>query len=304
MPFLLCSNNVNSPGLSQMIHLMRWVVASQRLQILQQADSISISVDDRADFRVVRYKCSFRSVDAFKAACGSVVPAIHSCSKESDLEAWCEIEPLAKEGVLGVIRSGGNVPGNTIEAHNEDKSEKMAQTILTALRLACQDMDGHVDEDVFSRICSRIRHYASDQGSSAHKCGELLSQRPELTHLIWVSSDMAHQVRIASKDPLNANENFKAQWDRLFNAKHALVPDIQHSEVWKSRLIAAQKAILSRPSSSNSDSSMVSKVLHTFSFAKQRFDSTSTPMLKYCLILRAIALVCAMQAADDTWQCL
>ena len=287
-----------------MIRIMRWVVCSQRFQALQKSDSISISVDDRGDFRLVRYRCSFRDADTFASAIAPAVPAVQSFSRESTVDEWCEAEPLISEGVLAVIRTGGDTSSNTIEAHNEDKSEKMAQTILDALRAACQDMDKQTDEDALSRICSRIRHYASDQGASAHKCGEILSQHSDLQNLIWVSADMAHQVRIASKDPLHANDNFKAQWDRLFNAKHALVPDIQNSEVWKSRLIAAQKHFLSHSSPSRtSNNCVVEKVLKTFSFAKQRFDSTATPMMKYCCMLRPIALLCAMQAADDTWRC-
>ena len=108
---------------------------------------------------------------------------------------------------------------------------------------------------------------------------------------------MAHQVRIASKDPLHAQEPFQRQWERLFSARHALVPDIQYSEVWRSRLIAAQAEVLKSCRTQGAD---INKILHTFSFAKQRFDSTATPMLKYCCMIRAIALVCAMQAADDS----
>ena len=283
-----------------MIRIMRWVVWSQRYQALQKADSISISLDDRADFRVVRYRCSFRACSDFVAALAPAVPAVQSLTRESSLDEWCDAEVLTTEGILAVIRTGGDTSSNTINSHNEDKSEKMAQTVLEALKAACRNMDKQLDEDAHSRICSRVRHYASDQGGSAHKCGELLSQHADLPNLLWVSADMAHQVRIASKDPLYADDNFKAQWDRLFNARHALVPDIQNSEVWKSRLIAAQKHFLSSSSrTSSANTPVVDKVLKTFSFAKQRFDSTATPMMKYCCMLRPIAVLCAMQAADD-----
>ena len=288
-------------GLRQMIQIMGWVVWSQRLKALQEADSISISVDDRADFRVVRYRCSYSSRDAFQAAVAPAVPAVQSLRSSSKLEEWCEMEPLVVEGILGVMRTSGNLPTNTFDSHNADKSEKMAESIVEALRLACQDIDGQLNDDTLGKICSRVRHYASDQGTSAHKAGELLSCRAELPNLLWISCDMAHQVRIAAKDPLHANEEFEKQWERLFNKRHALIPDIQNSEVWKSRLIAAQKAVLASnsPSCPSCPSCPLDKVLHTFSFAKQRFDSTATPMMKYCCLLRAIALLCAMQAADE-----
>ena len=293
-----CSRMFAETGLRQMIQIMGWVVWSQRLKALQEADSISISVDDRADFRVVRYRCSYSSRDAFQAAVAPAVPAVQSLRSSSKLEEWCEMEPLVVEGILGVMRTSGNLPTNTFDSHNADKSEKMAESIVEALRLACQDIDGQLNDDTLGKICSRVRHYASDQGTSAHKAGELLSCRAELPNLLWISCDMAHQVRIAAKDPLHANEEFEKQWERLFNKRHALIPDIQNSEVWKSRLIAAQKAVLASNSPS-CPSCPLDKVLHTFSFAKQRFDSTATPMMKYCCLLRAIALLCAMQAADE-----
>jgi hypothetical protein len=40
--------------------------------------------------------------------------------------------------------------------------------------------------------------------------------------------------------------------------------------------------------------------MKTLSFAKQRFDSTATPMMRYCCMIRAIAILCAMQACDAT----
>ena len=207
------------------------------------------------------------------------------------------MEPLTAEGLLGVLRLGRDVSQNNIEQHDIDKSEKMADTVLEILQDVCSDTEGHVDKEALERICGRIQHFASDQGASVLKCGQVLTQRPQLSNLLWLSADAAHQVRIATKDPLSAQEGFKRQWDRLFSERHALVPDIQNSEVWRSRLIAAQKVVLRSCQTQGAD---VNKVLQTFSFAKQRFDSVATPMLKYCCMLRAIALVCALQAADAT----
>jgi hypothetical protein len=295
-----------------MIQVMAWVLRSQRLKRLKAAASISISVDDRAEFRLVRYRCSYDSPESFAAACSEDekldLPFLNSSSK---LEDWCALKAPVHDGVLAVIRSGGNVKSNTIASHDADKSERMAQTVMEALRQSCADVDNNVDEALFDEICRKVQHYVSDQGGSAHRCGQLLSRNAELCNFVWVSCDVAHQVRIASKDPLHANDHFKQQWDRLLNAKHALIPDIQNSEVWKSRLISAQKVLLraqavhavhavpAAPACSDASVMLeVDKVMHTFSFAKQRFDSTAVPMMKYCCMLRATAVVCAMQAAD------
>ena len=86
-----------------MIQIMHWVVRAQRKKVLCLAESISISVDDRADFRVMRYRCSFRSMEDFcqaaEAQAASAVPAspavpAASLCKSSSLEEWAAMEPL------------------------------------------------------------------------------------------------------------------------------------------------------------------------------------------------------------------
>ena len=280
-----------------MIHVMDRVIRADRLKTLHAASSISLSIDDRGDFRMVRYKCSFRSADAVEAAALDHRQPLQALTRASSLDDWCDVEPLSSEGVLATFKLGGAVPTNTLLSHDADKSEKMADSVLEALKQTCSGPDGSYDEASFSEIASKVKHYASDQGAAALKAGHLLTQRPQLPKLVWASADPAHQVRIASKDPLHARDRFKAQWERLFSAKHALVPDIQNSTVWKSRLVACQQEVL-RCGGQAPD---VQKVLQTFSFAKQRFDSTSLPLLKYCCMLKAIALLCAMQATDDPW---
>ena len=66
-------------GLTQMIQIMHWVVKCKRKKILLHAESISVSVGDRADFRIVRYRCSFRSLADWAEA--TAAPALH-LSKE------------------------------------------------------------------------------------------------------------------------------------------------------------------------------------------------------------------------------
>lgn len=280
-----------------MIHVMDRVIRADRLKALQAASSISLSVDDRGEFRMVRYKCSFRSREALENAALPQHLALHALTKASSLDDWCDIEPLSAEGLLATFKLGGAVASNTVQSHDADKSEKMADSVIEALTQTCTGPDGSFDEASFYEIASKVKHYASDQGAAALKAGQLLSQRAELPKFVWASADPAHQVRIASKDPLHARDQFKTQWERLFASKHALVPDIQNSNVWKSRLVACQQEVLRR----GGQGPDVQKVLQTFSFAKQRFDSTSLPLLKYCCMLKAIALLCAMQAADDAW---
>ena len=261
-------------------------------------------MDDRKDFRLVRYRCSLNP-----EAQGSGLRAQADSMQEQalagllpdvgpgglSLEDWSKIDPFVYDGLLGVYRLGGDVAENTLESHDHDKSDSMAKSILEVIRRACLDPDGDLDQESFAMIQSKVQHFASDQGPSAMKCGKIMPSI--MPTILWVSHDAAHQVRNAFKDPLHAVQEFSEQWERLFGGRHALIPDIQNSEVWKSRLMAAQRAVLDTYGKQGAG---MTRTVRALSFAAQRFDSTATPLLKYCCMVRAIALVCAMQAADVT----
>ena len=109
--------------------------------------------------------------------------------------------------------------------------------------------------------------------------------------LAWVSRDRAHQVLIACQDPL-LFPSFKSNGNvclRMEGGSHALIPDIQNSEVWKDRLMSAQQAVLKEHGSQGG----LEKAIQAFSFAQPRFDSTAEPMLEYSSI-----------ACFGHWQCL
>ena len=267
---------------------------------LLQASSVSLSVDDRKDYRLVRYRCSFipkqESSDQANPrdqAPGHEGPG-HNVQGDLSLKHWCDQKICVHEGLLGVYKIGGNVAENTLESHDADKSMSMAESIHTVMERTCQDPDGHVDADCLQEIGKKVRHFASDQGPSVAKCAKVLAVSPKLPNLVWVSFDAAHQVRLAFKDPLNAVPEFSEQWEHLFGTGKGIIPQIQHSEVWKSRLTAAQRLVLEQHGGQGG----VEKVLQSLSFAGHRFETGASPMFKYCCAIRSIATVCAMQAAD------
>ena len=281
-------------GLQRMILVMHWAVKQLRKHRLQSARCISISIDDRKDFRILRYRCDLQEAGAESKATGmkSVIQYPDGCAA---LEDWCSIGPAAVEGILGVFRIGQDSPDNTLESHNTDKSEAMADSVEEMLKRSCQDPEGVLDNEALQHIRNAIFHFSSDQGTTAAKCGKVFAAR--LPNLVWLSYDPAHQVRIAHKDPLHAVPAFEEQWQRLFASRHALVPDIQNSELWRSRLLAVQRKMLEVHGSQCG----VERVLKTFSFAQQRFDSTASPLFKYCCVVRAVAILCAAQATDVAW---
>ena len=273
-----------------MILVMHWAVKSLRLNRLAEAKSISLSVDDRKDFRLLRYRCNLPSPSPESKVQGSQ----NATKGPSCLEEWCDTCPLAAEGLLGVYRLGQDVPENTLEAHDADKSVSMAKTVHELIKRACSDPEGVIDQSSYEDIKANIRHFASDQGPSVNRCGKVLASDGLLANLVYCSFDAAHQVRIGCKDPLQALPGFETQWKQLFGGKEALLPSIQNSEVWTAKLLAAQNKVLEVYGKQGS----LEKTIKTFSFAPQRFDSSASPLLKYCSLIRAIAVLCGMQAAD------
>ena len=286
-------------GLKKLITVMHWAVKHIRKEKLQRARSISISVDDRKEYRLLRYRCSMQPSAhqglAGSAEDGSPGPQVPMAHGSRALEEWCSDCPtLAAEGLLGVHRLGGPAREQQLEFHDEDKAQAMTSSVLDLLTEACRDPEGKVDSEALQHLRAHVRHCASDQCPTVQKSGKQLATCAELPNLAWLSYDPAHQIRIAFQDPLHAVPDFNEQWQLLFAGRHALIPDIKNSEVWKNRLLAAQKAVLDKHGSQAG----LEKTMRAFSFAQPRFDSTATPMMKYCLLVRAIAILCAMQAVD------
>ena len=264
-----------------MILVMHWAVKQRRKERLLASRHVSISIDDRKEYRVVRYRCSLPSSPS-------------QADSSATLEDWCSTCTLAAEGLLGVYRVGADVPENTLESFDVDKSEAMVQTVKEVLRRAVQDPEGQVDQDARDHLKQTIRHFASDQGPSVAKAAKIIATDGDLPNLVYVSFDGAHQIRIASKDPLHVLPAFEQQWKRLFSRGSALLPAIQHSKAWQAKLVACQKKVLEVHGSQGG----LERALQTMSFAAHRFDSAASPLYKFCSMVRAIALLCGMQAVD------
>ena len=205
---------------------------------------------------------------------GAQVLGPQDSQDHKSLQDWCRTPVAASEGLLAVYKIGSAVPENTLETHDHDKAEAVQETVHEMIRRACQGPEGEVDDELHTHILTHVRHVATDQCPLVAKSMKMLANDPKLPSVCWVSYDAAHQVRIAFEDPLHAMPEFHAQWDRLFSGKNALVPDIQNSEVWKSRLMACQQAVLEQHGAQGG----LTKTMKAFSFAKPRFDSTAGPL--------------------------
>ena len=275
-----------------MILVMHWAVKEMRIKKLMQSKNISISVDDRKEYRLVRYRCSMPVAEPAQQDPEPVEQTDRSkVQGPMSLQEWASHDVLASEGVLGVFKVGVD---DSLESHDMDKSESMAKSIWEILKRMCQDPEGQCNSEALDHVAQSIRHFASDQGPNIAKVGKLLMSGGKFPNLVYLSFDAAHQIRIASKDPLHALPAFNQQFHRLFSGPNALLPAIQHSKAWQSKLLTCQQMVLKKHGVQGG----IDKALKSLSYAPHRFDSAATPLFKFCALIRAIAFLCGMQAAD------
>ena len=102
-------------------------------------------------------------------------------------------------------------------------------------------------------------------------------------------------IRIARKEPLIRTGRFETQHKRLFEDRHALIKDIQYSDLWQARLEECQRLVVRTDGSQGGG---VKHIMRHLSYAPQRFESWADPRRKYACCLNAIALILADIASD------
>ena len=190
-------------AIRKMVSAMAEAVRASQRDILRKARSVSIAVDDRKDFRLIRFRCDYVNVN-------SVSGNQHSAT-----------------GILSCRRLGGCASWQAIEDFDQDKSRDMADSILRAIDAFCT-VDGALDVSLRDHIVQNVRHFIADGGSSAQRAGRMLA-RGDFPNLVLVARDPAHTARITVRDPLRSAPRFAEIWGMLFDQQHALVPNIMNS---------------------------------------------------------------------------
>jgi len=100
-------------AIKQLVAIMSEVTRSKKREVLRSAWSISLSLDDRKDYRLIRFRCD--------GADGPVC------------------------GILAVLRGGGRASTSNMEALDEDKSKGIADSIIYAIEQLCTPVGGTLD---------------------------------------------------------------------------------------------------------------------------------------------------------------
>jgi hypothetical protein len=124
-----------------------------------------------------------------------------------------------------------------------------------------------------------------------------LAARDLFPNLLILIRDPAHAIRIAAK-ALHQDDVFGEVWHELFDARHALVPDLMNSPKWHDLLVAIQEENIRAVAMPGLNTKPLAGVLRNVAFAKQRFDSTAGPVGKMALMLLPAATLLAYIASD------
>ncbi len=248
-------------GVQALQEILVECIRMEKREWLRQASAVSLCVDDRGAYTILRFRC----------------------------DSGCSF----RGGVLGVTERVAS--GTLLEQFDEDACMRYAAVFRELVERFCTPLHGDVDGELLGHIRQSTRSFVSDGAPSVLKTGRLLKNNG-FPNIAFFIRDPAHAVRIAARDPLHADEKFGAFWTEVFDARHALIPDIQNSEVWRARFQACQKRVKDVLGHQGAG---LATILRHFSLAKHRFESFTSPARKYCLLLSSIALLLATIAGDE-----
>ena len=95
------------------------------------------------------------------------------------------------------------------------------------------------DEALKKHIIKTVLVVAAD-GDKGGRRIPFLAVRELFPNLLICIRDSAHSIRFAAQ-ALHADQVFGQVWHELFDARHALVPDLTNSKKWHDLLVAVQK---------------------------------------------------------------
>lgn len=291
-------------AVASMVMIQAEVVRQAKRDIIAASSSITISLDDRGAYRLIRFRCCTLNVNVeadddgggvgVSAPDGTGVARVSAARLTDDLHASMRVPGLESvySGVLGVVKCAD--PTAKLQELDEDYSQRMANSVVNAVRKACTPLKSEMDQALFRHFCRHVHTYLADGGSSVQKAGMLLQEH--FTRLRLVVRDTAHMLRSSCSEPIKQVAVFDDFWNDIFNSRHALVPDIQNSDAWRAKLLMAQNHVLSTKGKQGGGLKVALKHL---SFAKQRFDSAACPARKFCCMLSAIVVTLAVTAEDS-----
>ena len=231
---------VERRAFAQMQIVMQESIRRKKRCHLSRANSITLSVDDKKPYRLVRYKA-------------------------------CDTDGKIESGLLCVLCPLKVLMECDPEEWDEDKCVMAADSIADGIRGFCTPLGEGCNEILYSHIICNVRAFTADGAPYAQKTGRVLKDR-HCRNIVLIFRDACHMIRLACRDPLLCGEAYKKAWETLFGDK-CLMPQLQYSPEWRARLSMLQHLLLADDTLGGI---LKSKLKH-MSFAAQRWESSSTP---------------------------
>lgn len=232
---------------SQMQLVMQSCIRRRKKSFLASASSVSLQVDDKKPYRLVRFKA-------------------------------CNGQGAVSQGILCVLYPLKVLMESGPELWDEDKSQLAADSIAEGIKGFCTER-GQLDEVLYQHVLRNCRSFTADGAAYAQKTGKLLRQR-HCPNIILIFRDSAHMLRISSRDPLFCGEPFKKAWDTLFESD-GVVPCLQYSAEWRARLATLNCMLME----DGTLGGILRSNLRHLGFAKQRWDSSCTPQRAFVIVV-------------------
>ena len=264
--------------------IMAEVLRAEIRDVLRNATSISLSLDESRYVKVIRYRAD---VPASGGGGG--------WARNFGASGYCHI------GVLGALDCSKRHAADFEEDHAVTAVNQLdsfltklctplgRRGIRKALPLAC-------DESLKSHVMRTVTSVSAD-GASKERRAVFLAARDLFPNLLLVIRDPAHAIRIAAKS-LHCDDVFGDVWHALFDGRHALAPDIMNSAKWHNLFVAIQQDNILPLAEPGIGRKPLDRVVRNLSFAKQRFNSTAGPVGKIALMLLPVATLLAYISSD------
>ena len=252
--------------------VMAEVLRQKIRKVLWQATAICLSLDEAKHRKIIRVRADLPS-----AYCAQPGSRWRVCASG-----------FSQAGVLGILDCARKDLSDFKEDHAVTAVEKLDE-FLTQF---CTPLGRHpksrklqplaCDEALKRHILQSVFVVAAD-GDAHGRRALFLAARDVFPNLLICIRDSAHALRLAAA-ALHADAVFGEVWHELFDARHALVPDLMNSKKWHDLLVAVQESNIRAVASGRVPQPMAG-VLRNVAFAKQRFDSTAGPAGKMALML-------------------
>ena len=275
-------------AIAKTVACMSAVLRARTRAALEAARSITVAVDDRGPYRLISYRCDVP---------GAAPPAATSPAAADGLASAAAVPPATpwpyRDGLLGVhCTSAGE--DESLRDLDDDYSLRMRDSVVSTVEALFCGGSAVPDRVAAQAVLSKVHTFLGDGAASVQKCGALL-RASACRNIAVILRDPVHAMRTSTSEPLKRHGDFQAFWEDVFDKRHALVPDIQHSDAWRRRLVLAQNHVLTV---SGQQGGGLQCALRHLSFAKQRFDSATGPARKFCCLLAAIVILLVTVAAD------